>query len=94
MPNHKSREKRVKSSEKDRAANRAVRSTIRTSLKLVRSAETKEELLKEMPRLFSLLDKASAKGRAGFNPNRVANYKSKVARLLNQFDVDASTANS
>ncbi len=67
-------------------ANRSVRTTIRTSLKVVRSAQSKEEMLKEVPRLFSLLDKASAKGRAGYNPNRVANYKSKVARLLNQWD--------
>lgn len=86
MPNHKSRKKNVKSTETARMANRSVRTTIRTSLKVVRSAQSKEEMLKEVPRLFSLLDKASAKGRAGYNPNRVANYKSKVARLLNQWD--------
>jgi len=86
VPNHKSRKKNVKSAETARMANRSVRTTIRTSLKVVRSAQSKEEMLKEVPRLFSLLDKASASGRAGYNPNRVANYKSKVARLLNQWD--------
>ena len=36
-----------------------------------------------MPRLFSMLDKAAAKGRAGFSANRAANYKAKVARVVN-----------
>lgn len=63
--------------------NRSVRSAIRSSLKVIRTAETKEAALKEMPRLFSMLDKASAKGRAGFNPNRAANYKAKVAKVVN-----------
>jgi small subunit ribosomal protein S20 len=83
VPHHKSCKKRLKTSEKARVQNRAVRSAIRTSLKVVRTADTKEAVLKEMPRLFSMLDKAAAKGRAGFNKNRVANYKSKVASLLN-----------
>lgn len=70
-------------------ANRSVRSTIRTSLKVVRTAESKEDFLKEMPRLFSLLDKAAASGRAGFTANRASNYKSKVARLLNKWEETA-----
>lgn len=90
MPNHKSRTKNVNTSEKARVANRSVRSSIRTSLKVVRAAQSKEELLQEMPRLFSMLDKASSNGRAGFTANRAANYKSKVAQLLNQFEASPS----
>ena len=40
-------------------------------VKAVRSATSKEEALKAMPALFSMLDKAAAKGRAGFCANRV-----------------------
>lgn len=82
MPHHKSCIKRLKTAEKDRQANKAVRSAIRTALKKVRTAETKEEAIKEVPRLHSLMDKAARKGRAGFNANRVANYKTKIAKVL------------
>lgn len=82
MPHHKSCAKRLKTAEKARQANKAVRSAIRTALKKVRTAESKEEALKEVPRLHSLMDKAARKGRAGFNKNRVANYKSKIAQVL------------
>jgi small subunit ribosomal protein S20 len=69
--------------------NRSVRSAIRTSLKTIRAAADKESALKEMPNLFSMLDKAAAKGRAGFNANRVANYKAKVAKVVNGFAAKA-----
>ena len=82
MPQHKSCDKRLRQAEKANAANRAVRSAIRTSLKAVRSAKTKDEALKEVPKLFSLMDKAAAKGRAGFTKNRVANYKSKAVAVV------------
>ena len=83
MPQHKSCKKRLRQAEKANAMNRSVRSAIRSSLKVVRSASTKAEALKEMPNLFSMLDKAAAKGRAGFNANRAANYKAKVAKVIN-----------
>jgi len=50
----------------------------------VRSAKTKDEALKEVPRLYSMMDKAAAKSRAGFSKNRVSNYKAKVGHLLNK----------
>ncbi len=83
MPQHKSCKKRLRQAEKANAMNRSVRSAIRTSLKVIRTASSKEEALKEMPNLFSMLDKAAAKGRAGFNANRAANYKSKAAAVIN-----------
>jgi small subunit ribosomal protein S20 len=42
-----------------------------------------------MPNLFSMLDKAAAKHRAGFNANRAANYKAKVAQVINGFAAKA-----
>jgi len=83
MPQHESCKKRIRQEAKANAANRAVRSAIRTSLKIIRTATTKAVALKEMPNLFSTMDKAAAKGRAGFSRNRVANYKAKAAAVIN-----------
>ena len=83
MPQHKSCKKRLRQAEKANAMNRSVRSAIRSSLKVIRTATSKEAALKEMPNLFSMLDKAAAKGRAGFCANRAANYKAKDAKVIN-----------
>lgn len=83
VPHKESCKKRLRQAEKANSANRAVRSAIRTSIKAIRAAKSQDEALKEMPNLFSMLDKAAAKGRAGFNPNRVANYKAKAAKVIN-----------
>ncbi|MCQ2091978.1 MAG: 30S ribosomal protein S20 [Fibrobacter sp.] len=83
MPQHKSCKKRLLQAEKANAMNRSTRSAIRTALKAVRNASTKEEALKVMPELFSMLDKAAAKHRAGFCANRAANYKAKAAKVIN-----------
>lgn len=82
MPTHKSAEKRILTSEKARQANRAVRSAIRTSLKKIRTADKKEGIQAEMGNLFSMLDKAARKGKAGITKNTAANYKRKVHALL------------
>lgn len=83
VPQHKSCKKRLLQAEKANAINRSTRTAIRTALKAIRSAQTKEEALKVMPNLFSMLDKAAAKGHAGFCANRVANYKAKAAKVVN-----------
>jgi small subunit ribosomal protein S20 len=83
VPQHKSCKKRLRQAEKANAMNRSVRSAIRSSLKVIRTATSKEAALKEMPNLFSMLDKAAAKGRAGFCANRAANYKAKAAKVIN-----------
>ena len=83
MPQHKSCKKRLRQADKANAMNRSVRSAIRSSLKVIRTATSKEAALKEMPNLFSMLDKAAAKGRAGFCANRTANYKAKAAKVIN-----------
>ena len=82
MPNHKSAIKRVVTSEKARLANRAVRSDIRTSLKKIRTAATKEALMAEVPVFFSMLDKAARKNKAGITKNTASNYKRKVHALI------------
>ncbi len=83
MPHKQSCKKRLRQAEKANSANRAVRSSIRTSIKVIRTAKSQDDALKEMPNLFSMLDKAAAKGRAGFTANRAANYKAKAAKVVN-----------
>ena len=83
MPNVKSAAKRLRTNEKSRVRNKIIRSEIRTRLKKVRSSQSKEEAAKELPRLFSLLDKAGGKKKAGFNKNKAANYKRKAQKVLN-----------
>jgi small subunit ribosomal protein S20 len=92
VPNKESCKKRLRQAEKANAMNRSVRSAIRTSLKVVRGAADKDAALKEMPRLFSLLDKAAAKGRAGFSKNRASNYKAKAAAVVNKLAATATAA--
>ena len=73
MPHKESCKKRLRQAEKANAANRAVRSAIRTSIKVIRTAKSQDEALKEMPNLFRMLDQAAAKGRAGFTVNLASN---------------------
>lgn len=82
MPTHKSAEKRLLTAEKARLVNRAVRSAIRTSLKKVRTAPTAEEAAKEVPNLFSMLDKAARRNQGGVTKNAASNYKSKVQKAI------------
>ncbi len=82
MPNHKSAEKRVKTAEKARLVNRTVRSAIRTSLKKVRGAASKDDAAKELPNLFSLLDKAARRNQGDITKNTAANYKRKAHLVL------------
>ena len=82
MPTHKSAEKRVITAEKGRQANRAIRSAIRTSLKKIRTAAKEEEVLAEAPNLFSMLDKAARKRKAGITKNTASNYKRKIQALI------------
>jgi len=89
VPNHLSCKKRLRQAEKANAVNRSVRSAIRTSLKTIRTATSKEDAVKEMPNLFSMLDKAAAKGRAGFSANRAANYKAKVSKVISNLTAKA-----
>lgn len=58
--------------------NRTVRSSIRTSLKKLRGAASKVDAAKELPTLFSLLDKAARRNQGDITKNTAANYKRKA----------------
>jgi small subunit ribosomal protein S20 len=82
LPTHKSAEKRLLTAEKARLVNRAVRSAIRTSLKKVRTAASSDEAAKEVPKLFSMLDKAARRRQGGMTKNAASNYKSKIQKAI------------
>ena len=82
MPTHKSAEKRIKTAAKANAVNRAVRSAIRTSLKKVRGAASHDDAAKELPNLFSLLDKAARRNQGGVTKNSATNYKRKAKKTV------------
>lgn len=78
MPNIKSAKKRIKLSRAANVRNRARRSSIRTAIKRVRSAETAEEAEKQLRHAISLLDRASRTHL--IHANRVARLKGQLTR--------------
>ena len=84
MPNHKSCEKRVKTSLKERERNRAFRSRLRAALKDVRSATNKDEAHKKLKDATVILDKAASYGlihrkNADRNKSRLSQFVQKLA---------------
>jgi small subunit ribosomal protein S20 len=62
MPHHKSAEKRVRTNEKARLANLAVKSRVRTALRKVREAKTRKDAQPRLETALSVLDRAAQKG--------------------------------
>ena len=62
MPHHKSAEKRVRTNEKARLANLAVKSRVRTALRKVREAKNRSDAQARLETALSVLDRAAQKG--------------------------------
>ncbi len=80
MPNIKSATKRMELSRKWAEANRARRSKIRTLLKKVRTAESKDDAEAHFSKAVSLLDRAATKRL--MHPNKVARIKSRLSKHI------------
>ncbi|RMH71618.1 MAG: 30S ribosomal protein S20 [Gemmatimonadetes bacterium] len=80
MPHHKSAIKRVRQSKKRRERNRMERSAVRTAIKAVRKATTKEDALNALPRAYSVLDKAVKRNL--IHANTAARHKSRLTRYV------------
>ena len=78
MPHHKSAVKRLKTNERDRVRNMAVKSSLRKSIKEFREAA--ERTPEQLSRLYQSLDKAARKG--VLPPQRVDRLKSRLANLV------------
>lgn len=84
MANIKSQKKRIKTAEKARQRNKAVRSELKTAVKRVQAAvEAKDATLaqQEAQKACRLMDKAASKGI--IHKNQAAQRKSGVAKLAN-----------
>jgi small subunit ribosomal protein S20 len=62
MPHHKSAAKRVKTNEKARLSNVAVKSRMRSAVRAVRSATTRAEAETALKAAITILDRTAAKG--------------------------------
>ena len=85
MANIKSQIKRIRTSEKQRLANKAVRTRIKSEIKKFNAEVEAGELQKasdDYVKLSSLLDKAASKNL--IHPNNASNKKSKLSRRLSQ----------
>lgn len=81
MAQHKSAEKRARSSKRKEARNVQWRTRMRSAIKRVRSTKDKEKARAELQKTVKLLDQLAAKGI--IHKNRAANNKSRLTRLVN-----------
>jgi len=81
MAYHKSSKKRIRSTETKRVANRYKAKTARNSVKKLRNTTDKEEALKELPKVVSMLDKLVKKNI--IHKNKASNLKSKLTKSVN-----------
>lgn len=90
MPHHKSAEKRMRTSERDRKRNVAVKSQVRGATRKLREevkSETAPELLRSA---HSVLDNASRKGVV--HKNTVNRMKSRLAKAVNRARKSTATS--
>lgn len=91
MPNIKSAEKRVKTSERNRQRNVAVKSAIKTAIKKVyeniQNKAEEAQLKESVSKAYSLLDRAVSKGI--IHKNTAARRKSRLTGHVNKGTVPA-----
>jgi small subunit ribosomal protein S20 len=78
MPQHKSAEKRVRTNERDRVRNVAIRSRLRKAITVQRTETSTEDVGKNLSQVISEIDKAEKKG--VIPPRRADRLKSRMAR--------------
>ena len=81
MANHKSALKRIRQSKTRRLRNRYYGKTMRNAVRDFRTLTDKEEAIKKLPEISSMLDRMASKGR--IHKNKAANLKSKLTRYAN-----------
>jgi len=81
MANHKSAEKRIRSSQTKRTSNRYHARTVRNAVKKLKDTSDATEAGKSLPVVVSQLDKLAKKG--VIHKNKAANLKSKLMKKAN-----------
>jgi small subunit ribosomal protein S20 len=81
MANHKSSEKRIRSTKTKQTLNKFQGKTVRNAIKKARAVSDQEELTKKLPGIVSMVDKLAKKN--VIHKNKAANIKSKLMKKAN-----------
>lgn len=82
MANHKSSIKRVRQAEAKRLQNRYYAKTARNAVRDLRAMKDKEEAIKRLPEVSSMLDKLVKTN--VIHKNKASNLKSKLSIMINK----------
>lgn len=80
MPQHKSCEKRMRTSARSRSRNRAYRAMLKKAIREVREASNQSDAQKALANATKVLDRVAGKGI--IHPNRAADKKSRLAAYV------------
>jgi len=80
MAHHKSAQKRIRQDAKKRLHNRYYKKSTRSAIARLRSMEDKAEAEKQLPALFSMIDRLAKRNL--FHNNKAANLKSGLAQFV------------
>lgn len=84
MAHHLSAVKRIRQTQKRKQENHYYAKTVRTFVKRIRNAESKEEAEKLQPKVTSMIDKLVKRNQ--IHKNKAANLKSSLMRAVNQLN--------
>ena len=84
MAHHKSAKKRIRIAENRRVRNRAYKSRMKTAMKKVLNAESKEAAMEAVHTAYAIIDKLVSKGILAKNTG--ANKKSRLMRYINSMN--------
>lgn len=82
MAQHKSSEKRIRSTARRKKRNAEQKSAMKTLLKKVRTEKDKAKAAEALKQTVSLLDTLA--GKRVIHPNKAANQKSKLTKIVNK----------
>ena len=81
MANHKSAEKRIRTTKTKRSQNRYQGRTVRNAVKKLRETEETATIVKDLPNVVAQIDKLAKKN--VIHKNKASNLKSKLMRKAN-----------
>ncbi len=81
MANHKSSEKRIRSTKTKQKLNKYQGKTVRNAIKTIRATDDKAEFVKNLPAVISKVDKLAKK--SVIHKNKASNLKSKLMKKAN-----------
>ncbi|MFA6779232.1 MAG: 30S ribosomal protein S20 [Paludibacteraceae bacterium] len=82
MANHKSSIKRIRQTEVKNLQNRYYAKSARNAVRDLRASKDKEEAVKSLPKVSSMLDRLAKKN--VIHKNKASNLKSSLAKMINK----------